>query len=343
MELVAAPDVGILLGAGSDGSVIEGNVIRPGPSAHGVFVGSPDNVIGGTTPAARNVIGGGNTGIWINTGGAGTLVQGNLIGTDAAGTGANGNSVFGVLVLSTAAVIGGSSPGAGNVISANDVGVGVGGASADSVIVQGNRVGTDVTGTTALGNASAGVSATGGMHLRIDGNLISGNPVKGISIATDSVLVTGNQIGVDAGGTAALPNGDGVRVETEGGASTIGGTSAEAGNLIAFNADNGVAVTGSGATILGNAIHSNGGLGIDLGDDGVTANDAGDADTGPSGYQNFPTVALALTGSAELEGTFGGTADAMFTLEFFSSDACDASSAGCKVSICRSSRKTCRT
>ncbi len=179
-----------------------------------------------------------------------------------------------------------------------------------------------------LGNTAVGISTTSGAHHRFDGNLVSGNDRTGISIATDSVLVTGNRVGVDVGGTAALPNGDGVRVETEGGAATIGGTSAEAANLIAFNTDNGVVVTGSGATILGNAIHSNGGLGIDLGDDGVTENDEGDTDTGPSGYQNFPTVALALTGSAELEGTFEGAADATFTLEFFSSDECSATGHG---------------
>ena len=63
------------------------------------------------------------------------------------------------------------------------------------------------------------------------------------------------------------------------------------GLTIAGFAGNGIEVTGAGSvnnTITNNLIYDNGGLGIDLNDDGVTLNDAGDVDTGPNDLLNFP-------------------------------------------------------
>ncbi|TDB26184.1 hypothetical protein ATCM_18945, partial [Stenotrophomonas sp. ATCM1_4] len=66
------------------------------------------------------------------------------------------------------------------------------------------------------------------------------------------------------------------------------------GNTITGNSRDGIAVIGAGAqnnAIYANtSISGNGGLGIDLLDNGVTPNDAGDVDTGPNGVQNFPVV-----------------------------------------------------
>ena len=61
------------------------------------------------------------------------------------------------------------------------------------------------------------------------------------------------------------------------------------GNEIGFNGGDGVRVDPSIATIaLGwNRFSSNGGLGIDLGGDGVTVNDPGDGDTGVNGLLNM--------------------------------------------------------
>jgi tetratricopeptide (TPR) repeat protein len=115
----------------------------------------------------------------------------------------------------------------------------------------------------------------------------------------------------------------------------IGGSEPGAGNVISGNDGSGVAIaisenwTAQNA-IFGNAIYSNAGLGIDLGDDGVTSNDALDADSGPNQRQNFPILTSAISGatSTTIEGTLNSTANTTFTLEFFSSSACDPSGHG---------------
>ena len=143
---------------------------------HGVSMETVGNTIGGTTPAARNLISG-NTGSSDTTGAYGirangsfpanidTFVQGNLIGTDVTGTKALGNGSGGVLAISpnlTAGnvIVGGPEAGAGNVISGNG-GFGV---RSRNGVVQGNFIGTDVTGTLALGN-NDGVEISGNVTL----------------------------------------------------------------------------------------------------------------------------------------------------------------------------------
>ena len=63
-------------------------------------------------------------------------------------------------------------------------------------------------------------------------------------------------------------------------------------NTIAHNTWAGIAHIGNGLgnTYSQNSIHNNGGLGIDLGVDGVTANDNLDSDTGPNKLLNYPVV-----------------------------------------------------
>ncbi|MCH8920569.1 MAG: thrombospondin type 3 repeat-containing protein [Chloroflexi bacterium] len=100
---------------------------------------------------------------------------------------------------------------------------------------------------------------------------------------------------------------------------------------MAFNGGDGVFVqSGSGNLISSNSIHSNTGLGIDLGADGVTANDTGDPDTGANNLQNYPvlTSALVFGSDTKIKGTLDSTASTTFGLEFFSNAACDASGNG---------------
>ena len=79
-----------------------------------------------------------------------------------------------------------------------------------------------------------------------------------------------------------------------------------------------------GNRIQGNAIRTNSGLGIDLGDNGITPNDPGDADRGPNELQNFPVLAGALPGATtRVFGTLNSTANTTFTLDFYASPAFD--------------------
>ena len=120
---------------------------------------SSNDTIGGTTVAARNIISGNHAdGVLIFVGATNNVIEGNFIGTDVTGTKALPNDASGVRVDSTSDnTIGGTNPGTGNVISSNSqYGIFVTNSSPETVI-QGNLIGTDVTGTQPLGNASDGI------------------------------------------------------------------------------------------------------------------------------------------------------------------------------------------
>ena len=72
-----------------------------------------------------------------------------------------------------------------------------------------------------------------------------------------AIVVQGNLIGTNAGGTAAIPNGhDGIFIN-DAPNNTIGGTAAGAGNLISGNGSVGIQLFGtltSGNVIQGNAL-----------------------------------------------------------------------------------------
>ncbi len=255
---------------------------------------SSDNLIGGTAPGAGNVIAG-NSEFGVNLYGVDTtdnLVQGNLIGTDFAGTAAIPNGT-GVLVQagSTGNTIGGTASGAGNVISGNTRdGIEITAAGTSGNVVAGNLLGTNAGGTAALGNGLSGVeidssasSNTVGGSAFAARNVISGNG-NGIFVesSTDDVI-EGNLIGTNVAGSAAVPNGlYGVFVDSGSTGTTIGGTAAGAGNVISGNAINGVEITGSGTS--GNLVAGNF-IGTNSTGDSAIANGANgvEIDTGASG------------------------------------------------------------
>lgn len=232
---------------------------------NGILVGTPasNNLIGGTTASARNVISG-STFAGITLGGANNTVQGNFIGTNASGTAAIPNGIRGIDVTSSVQMnnnlIGGTAPGAGNLISGNgNAGISLGPGN----IVQGNLIGTDVTGLKAIPNSN-GINVQSGGGL-IGGsapgarNVISGNSGDGLMVGgvnNNLTAVQGNFIGTDITGNAALGNG-GTGISVSGAGVTIGGTTAAARNIISGNGGFGnvsLSSVTSGCTIQGNYI-----------------------------------------------------------------------------------------
>ena len=162
----------INIGGNADGNVVEGNFLGTNPAGtvasanagSGVRITtSSNNRIGGTLPASRNLISGnGADGVDIALS-SNNLVQGNLIGTNKAGTQALGNHSTAISLNGSAInnTIGGLVSGAGNVISANTSANGIGiNSSSSGNLVQGNFIGTDVSGTIALGNDNSGVAVS---------------------------------------------------------------------------------------------------------------------------------------------------------------------------------------
>lgn len=173
-------------------------------------------------------------------------VMGCVIGLDGTGEGADPNSNNGIAVGEADTTIGGTAAGEGNVISGNgDHGVFVGWGG-DDVTILGNLIGTNISGTTAVGNGDDGIKVFHiartqvGSGVSGGGNLISGNGA-GISLSSHTgetleSLVIGNLIGVDLDGTAAVGNHKkGILANAEG--VTIGGTSPGTRNVIAATLD----------------------------------------------------------------------------------------------------------
>jgi hypothetical protein len=189
------------------GNQIESNDIGfwPGnptllPNVAGInLLGGTSNVIGGTSAGDKNIISGNTLGITIGgNGGAtsGTLIEGNFIGTNPAGTSARGNIAEGIYLgeQDTNTTIGGTSTAARNVISGNHTaGIVVDGAT--NAKIWGNFIGTNAAGTGALGNGTMGIL----VNLHAAGNQIGGTGTG-----------KGNRIAYNAAGGVILTNTAGV-------------------------------------------------------------------------------------------------------------------------------------
>jgi CSLREA domain-containing protein len=339
----------------TDPVIIDGTT-QPG------FVGSPLIELNGTgagaVTAGLDITGGGSLvrGLTINRFSGpgirvaslgGNTIAGNFIGTNAAGTAAQPNIGHGIFIDSSSNNnIGGLTAAERNLISGNGgMGVRIDGANATGNRLGGNLIGTDLNGTAALGNSNSGVAIFNANSNIVGGtaagarNVISGNGGNGVLIngaTANANIIQGNFIGTQVDGTSALSNFfDGVGISNGASNNTIGGTTAGAGNRIAFNNGDGVLVTsGTGNRILSNSIHTNGTtaqhLGIDLGPDGATPNDPGDLDVGANNLQNFPVIGSAVSNgvTTNVTGALNSNISTVFRVEFFSNATCDASGGG---------------
>jgi peptidase C25-like protein len=325
---------GNLIGTDATGTLDRGN------ARIGVIMraSSSGNTIGGTVSGARNVVSGNNDGgIDIEENASNNTVKGNYIGTDVNGNADLGNLLNGIQIFSGANnTIGGTTAAERNIISGNDQsGVRLLGSTGTQIL--GNFIGTNATGTAAIGNLASGIQvSTGTSSLIVGGttattpggactgacNLISGNNGNGVTLGGGGGhTLLGNYIGTNSAGTAALGNSaSGVVISTSG--NKVGGTAVGQGNVIAFNSGDGVFInSGAGNAVRANSIFGNNELGIDLSPNGVTPNDAGDADSGPNNLQNFPVIGLICRsgGNITIEGTLASTASTTFTIDFYSS------------------------
>jgi methionine-rich copper-binding protein CopC len=344
-------------GLSNSGTVIQGNFVGTNalgdtarPNSWGINASGMNVTIGGVSPGAGNLISG-NSGYGIIAQGTSSVtIQGNRIGTNAAGNTALPNDI-GVYLIGTGHVVGGTSSGAGNLISGNiKDGVQIDGSSsggASGMVLLGNRIGTSATGTTAVPNGQAGVFIKAGPLAGINnsgtliggtvldaGNVISGNAV-GVKISgagATAHTIQGNRIGTTVDGTQPLGNTThGVWITSSSFGNTVGGTAAGASNLIAHNGADGIFVdSGTTNNLRKNSFFANTDLGIDLGPNGVTLNDTNDSDTGANNQVNFPLLISSESNSraTTIAGTLNSVPNSIFTLDFFSNDTADPSGFG---------------
>ncbi len=258
--------VGIrVVGTSASGNTILGNRIGTDPSGtrplgngyDGIFIdGAPDNTIGSTIDAERNVISG-NREVGVQLFGStatGNTVLGNLIGTDTNGQRALANGLDGIFVNDSA-----NNRLTNNLISGNaSVGVRLSGSGASGNVVSSNLIGTSSDGGSALGNGYDGIFVNGAPNNQLTDNVVSGNRSVGIQLLGSGAAgnqIQGNRVGTDPSGQHALGNGlDGIYINAAPG-NTIGGTATGEGNLLAANGSAGLQIFGPSST--GNVVTGN--------------------------------------------------------------------------------------
>lgn len=300
------------------------------------------NTVGGTADADRNLIGGGI----VFTKSDSNAVIGNFIGTTFSGMSTSGTSAHGIQIADTCTYnrIGGIAAGERNLISGNNRGIMINGSLSHDNSIVGNFIGVAADGYSVAGNANAGILLGDSTYSNIiSNNVISDNSYDEAGIWMDNTYgntIQSNYIGTDTGMTYPIGNGDpgqfsaGIMLLNGSANNMIGSMSATQGNIIAHNNGFGIALysnAGIGNSILSNLIYDNAQMGIDLSADSQPdANDSGDGDTGPNDNLNYPELsgAFASSSSVSITGTFNSAANAVYTVQYFTTGSCDASGNG---------------
>jgi hypothetical protein len=185
-------------------------------------------------------------------------------------------------------------------------------------VVSGNLITLSGGNGVSVGSVANGI----GQSYASARNVINWNGANGIAIAPGMVanVIAGNLIGTEADGESDAGNALAGML--------VGGTNTFlANNVVAHNGHDGIAVVNGAQYVrmTANRSFANGGLAIDLGDDGVTANDnlARDQDAGANGRQNFPVLTRANHATRTIRGKLVSTPGSQFKIEVFASSSCD--------------------
>jgi CSLREA domain-containing protein len=341
--------------------VIDGSLIGDtNGNSNGINIaGGGEDTGNGTLIQGLDIINFKNCGIRVDAENVIVVIGRNYIGVDSTGIIKQGNN-RGICIYSGEVYVGGASYSHPNVISGNAIGIEYNPPAGSNVETRigSNFIGTDPTGTMAVGNTSYGIHVVNDFNAELKigegdgtgdpffgntgtgvGNTISGNGGDGIKIESSfsakKIIILNNRIGVATDGTSSLPNGgNGIWVS--------GGRFLDIDhNVIAHNISNGVfvqtgidaaaaSVASNADTIRHNAIFENGKLGIAIDEDGVIPNDALDADAGANNRQNYPTLTSAvLNGNIlTMNGTLTSGSGEPYAVDFYLSAACDPSGFG---------------
>ena len=237
---------GILIG-NSNGNEIGGETDTPGTT--------PGNVIAGQSVFSGTTLETASTGIALVNAND-NRIQGNTIGTNAAGTSGFSNGI-GVSVLQSANnLIGGDSPATRNIISANLAeGVFISGLLSTENSVSGNYIGTDITGQAQVPTQGApanvthqlnGVILSATKNNRVGGssegerNVIAGNLQSQVHVEfidSEDNQISGNYVGLFADGTTApvYPDVQAGILITGARRTIVGGSSSGMRNVISGN------------------------------------------------------------------------------------------------------------
>lgn len=254
------------------------------------IISAANNFVGGIGFGDGNVISGNdNAGVVLSMSGtSANQVAGNRIGTDFRGLIAVGNSNQGVRISSSAS----ANEIFNNQIAANALAA----VSTDQLLsTSGNEIVSNIIGIQSSFAGPMHNGPGGAINIRAPQTTVEDNTISSVDAgiflsgnATDA-LISDNLIGVSPFNQANnLGMSSGIK---------LGAGSADAlvrFNEIANNNKGVLVVGGNGHAILSNTIHDNSLIGIDLAGNGPTANDPGDADTGPNNLQNYPVINSAL-------------------------------------------------